>query len=166
MRKIFTFLFAALMSVGMWAEPIEVVWNSYDIPTDGSGNSFTKDGVTVTCGGIDWDNPDFYNGGTFTTDLGNFTHIYVYASDIDMSGNGWSGTTHQQTWTGNAASVSFEGGMHSISDIWFYIEPSGDETAVESIQPSAVSSQKVIRNGMLLIEKNGKIYNVMGAEVK
>ena len=70
MRKIFTFLCAALMSVGMWAEPITVTWTRADILHKGSGNSFTKDGVTVTCGGIDWNYPDFSGNGTFTTDLG------------------------------------------------------------------------------------------------
>ena len=39
-------------------------------------------------------------------------------------------------------------------------------TGIESIQPSAVSSQKVIRNGMLLIERDGKMYNAQGVEVR
>lgn len=38
--------------------------------------------------------------------------------------------------------------------------------ALESIQQSAVSNQKILRNGQLLIEKNGKVYNAQGAEVK
>jgi len=37
---------------------------------------------------------------------------------------------------------------------------------VESIQHSAFSIQKVIRNGMLFIERNGKIYNAQGQRVK
>jgi len=128
MRKLFTFLCAALMSVGMWAEPITVTWNSADIPTDGSGNSFTKDGVTITCGGIDWDYPDFSGNGTFTTDLGNFTKIEVTADMCDMSGDGWSWdeNTPNMTWTGNAASVSFGGGMYIISSIVFTIEPAAE----------------------------------------
>ena len=117
MRKIFTFLFAALMSVGMWAEPITVTWNSYDFPS--SGSSFTKDGVTVTC---DIDDSDLYGPGTFTTDLGNFTQIVVSAYDacyIDATG-GWSGNTDQMTWTGNAASVSWDGSIYGFSgDVTF-----------------------------------------------
>ena len=167
MRKIFTFLCAALMSVGMWAEPITVTWTRADILHKGSGNSFTKDGVTVTCGGIDWNYPDFSGNGTFTTDLGNFTKIEVTADLCDMSGDGWSGNDKQQTWTGNAASVSCTGDIYEISSIVFTIaEPSGGETAVDNIQIDKAQSTKLIRNGMLLIEKNGKIYNVMGAEVK
>ena len=40
------------------------------------------------------------------------------------------------------------------------------EQGVESVQSSAVSSQKVIKNGQLFIEKNGKTYNAQGAEMK
>ena len=39
-------------------------------------------------------------------------------------------------------------------------------TGVESIQPSAVSSQKVIENGVLYIIKNGAKYNAQGQVVK
>lgn len=41
-----------------------------------------------------------------------------------------------------------------------------DPQGIESVQNSAISSQKVIKNGQLLIEKNGKIYNALGAEIK
>ena len=43
-----------------------------------------------------------------------------------------------------------------------------DKQGIEEvgIQPSAVSGQKVLRDGMLLIERNGKTYNAQGAEVK
>ena len=42
----------------------------------------------------------------------------------------------------------------------------GTQTAVENVQSDKVQGTKILRDGMLLIEKNGKIYNVMGAEVK
>ena len=150
------------------AEPIVVTWNNSDI--SGSGNSFTKDGVTITCGGINWGYPDFYGPGTFTTDLGNFTKIEITADMFEMGGAGWTEDYQQQTWTGNAASVSFNGGMYIISSIVFTIEPAAASepgaTAVEDVQGNQVQATKFFRNGMLLIEKNGKIYNVMGAEVK
>ena len=47
MRKIFTFLFAALMSVGMYATTVVTITQN-DFPQ--YGNSFTKDGVTVSAG--------------------------------------------------------------------------------------------------------------------
>ena len=133
MRKIFTFLFAALMSVGMWAEPITVTWNNDDI--SGSGNSFTKDGVTLTCGmNIDWDNKKFLDGGTFTTDLGNFTEIKISADALSIGGEGWSG----RTWTGNAASVSYsgeiEGKVYGVTFV-FTIEPAGEPGESQEPQP-------------------------------
>ena len=109
MRKIFTFLFAALMSVGMYATT--VTWNNNDI-TGSWGNSFTKDGVTVNVGEfIDFDDKNFFGGGTFTTTLGNFTKIEVSCEDCGASGTGWSGNYSKKTWTGNASSVSFSGNI-------------------------------------------------------
>ncbi len=37
--------------------------------------------------------------------------------------------------------------------------------AIESIQHSAVSSQKIIRNGQLLIEQNGRTYTILGNQI-
>ena len=90
---------------GAWAT-ITVTWNASDIT--GSGNSFTKDGVTITAGYIDFNNKNFMQGGTFTTTLGNFTKIEVTAWKFtQFSGTDWSGSDTKQTWTGNASSVPF-----------------------------------------------------------
>ena len=85
------------------AGPITVTWNGADIT--GSGNSFTKDGVTITADDIEFADKNFYGPGTFTTTLGNFTKIEVTTDGWYASGTGWSGST----WTGNASSVSFSG---------------------------------------------------------
>ena len=94
------------------APPITVTWNNNDIT--GSGNSFTKDGVTITAGSIDFDEKNFEENGTFTTTLGNFTKIEVVATNgyCDVSGTGWSGDSDKRTWTGNASSVSFFGDIY------------------------------------------------------
>ena len=45
----------------------------------------------------------------------------------------------------------------------------GDEpepTAVENVQTNQVQGTKILRDGMLLIERNGKLYNATGAEIK
>ena len=85
------------------AGPTTVTWNGADIT--GSGNSFTKDGVTITADDIEFADKNFYGPGTFTTTLGNFTKIEVTTEGWYASGTGWSG----KTWTGNASSVSFSG---------------------------------------------------------
>ena len=111
MKKIFTFLFAALMSVSMYATT--VTWDNNDIT--GSGNSFTKDGVTITAGAINFNQKNFEGGGTFTTTLGNFTKIEVTTGYFGASGTGWSGSRQSGTWTGNASSVSFSGDITGMS---------------------------------------------------
>jgi alpha-L-fucosidase 2 len=91
---------------------ITVTWNNDDI-TDTGEHSFFKDGVTITAGMIDFDQKNFVNGGTFTTDpgFGNFTKIEVTTAMWDASGTGWSGGGQSGTWTGNASSVSFDGSI-------------------------------------------------------
>ena len=42
----------------------------------------------------------------------------------------------------------------------------GTPTAVENVQTNQVQAIKFFRDGQLLIEKNGKIYNVQGVEVR
>ena len=124
MRKILTFLCAALMSVGMFAET--VTWNSSDLPNDGDENPFTHGGVTLTAGDmIHWDIRKISGGGTFTTELGNFTKIEITASNFDIDGDGWAAemfNNNKWTWTGNAASVSFGGSqITGLSSIVFTI---------------------------------------------
>ena len=101
--------------------PVTVTWNNNDIT--GSGKSFTKDGVTITAGDIDFDDKNFQDGGTFTTTLGNFTKIEVTKGSCNASGKGWSG----RTWTGNDTSVPFSGNILGMGDdnfkFVFTIEP-------------------------------------------
>ena len=93
--------------------PVTVTWNNNDIT--GTGNSFTKGGVTLTAGQIDYKDKDISLDGTFTTTLGNFTKIEVTTAWFSASGTGWSSgtgiTPKTGTWTGNASSVSFSGNI-------------------------------------------------------
>ena len=106
--------------------PITVTWNNNDIT--GSGKSFTKDGVTITAGDIDFDDKDFVFGGTFTTTLGNFTKIEITTNNWNASGTGWSGSGQSGTWTGKASSVPFSGG--------FLGENMGNTKFVFTIEPT------------------------------
>lgn len=106
------------------ALPITVTWNNNDIT--GSGKSFSKGGVTITAGSIDFDEKNFEENGTFTTSLGNFTKIEVTADYIDVLGTGWSGNDTKMTWTGNASDVSFIGDINGDGNgikFVFTIEP-------------------------------------------
>ncbi len=95
-----------------------VTWYADDITSQGNDTSFSRDGVIITAGNVDFLNKSFNGGGTFTTTLGNFTKIEVSASG-NPSGTGWSGGT----WTGTASnSVAFSGTIRGISTIVFTIE--------------------------------------------
>ena len=108
MRKLFTFLFAALMSAGMFAATeVTITQNDFPYPY---GSSLTKDGVTVS-GDMDGMEGSLVMGGSFSTTLGNFTKIEVTADDVSISGTGWTGNYAKMTWTGNASSVSFSGNI-------------------------------------------------------
>ena len=102
MRKIFTFLFAALMSVGMFATT--VTWDNSTLSSiilyDGDGNSFTKDGVTLTVldgmiAGMDGNWRGYSNDASFkfSTSLGNFTRIEITGNINALGGSGWTQTS-------------------------------------------------------------------------
>ena len=114
---------------GAWAT-ITVTWNKDDIT--GSGNSFTKDGVTITAGSIDFNKKNFTGGGTFTTTLGNFTKIEVTTGNFNASATGWSGSGKSGTWTGTpASSVSFSGDIMGMSSL-----PGNTTKFVFTIEPT------------------------------
>ena len=98
------------------AEPITVTINQSDWPNH--GDSFTKDGVTVTAGEIDPDHGELMGGGSFSTTLGNFTSIVVTSGYCYASGTGWSGDGGStQTWSGTpASSVSFSGSFYGMGN--------------------------------------------------
>ena len=105
-KKFYILLLAIVASVGLSYAATEVTITKYDFPN--WGNSVTKDGVTVSAAGyIDGEVGDIVGGGSFSTTLGNFTKIEVYATEVSPLGEGWSGNSQSQTWTGNASSVSF-----------------------------------------------------------
>ena len=119
-----------LMAVsGAWAT-ITVTWNNDDLT--GSGKSFTKDGVTITAGSIDFGSKNFMGGGTFTTTLGNFTKIEVTTGSWHASGTGWSGSRQSGTWAGTpASSVSFSGDISGMG--------MGNTKFVFTIEPATVA---------------------------
>ena len=121
-KKLFSLLAILMMALTAQAATITVTWNKSDINMSGiihtsSGDSFTKDGVTVNCDAIDAFGDDVSirnlssSTGTFTTTLGNFTKIEVTAMH-NVSGTGWSGSGMNATWTGEASSsVPFKGSI-------------------------------------------------------
>ena len=87
--------------------------------------------------------------------------------------DGWTldATNKKFVWEGTpAAAVNMKKGSgyvdFGIDHIVFIVESKGKPTAVENVQTNQVQAIKFFRDGQLLIEKNGKIYNVQGVEVR
>lgn len=77
--------------------------------------------------------------------------------EVDMTG-----TINGQTCEVELGSVTDEYSFVYINTPEFVVEAQG----IESVQPSEVRAQKVIKNGQLLIKKNGQIVNVLGQPIR
>ena len=62
--------------------------------------------------------------------------------------------------------TSSTNGVLNIDKVAYLTQVGGSSTDIESVQPSAVSVQKIIRNGQLFIIRDGKTYNAQGARVQ
>ena len=172
MRKIFIFLFTALMSVGMYAETT-VTWDSNTLSSIElyGGESFTEGGVTLMSldgkidGESEWSGPSHGTAFKFSTSLGNFTRIEITGEIRGLEGSGWTETSPGVVWTGDANETTFGGYFEDVSQIVFTIEEGGT-TAVENVQTNHVQATKVIRDGQILILRGEKTFTVTGAEVK
>ena len=90
------------------------------------------------------------NNGYYIRNLGNTNAMFKYHA-------------------GNAAIKPYKatttGAVYVYAYYRKYVEPS-PATGVEDIQPSEVSYQKVLRNGQVLIIRNGETYTITGAKVQ
>ena len=163
MRKIFTFLFAALMSVGVFATT--VTWDSNTLSsiliTD--GGSFTQDGVTVTSLiGMIYGETGQWMGNSndasfkFSTSLGNFTKIEITATIHALGGSGWTQTSPGAVWTGEANETTFGEYVSSVSQIVFTIgEPA---PAPATCGPNLTWD---LTDGVLTISGTGDMYDYL-----
>ena len=55
---------------------------------------------------------------------------------------------------------------NDYSDCFAELEFAVSKEGIKNVQGNKVQGTKVFRNGMLLIERNGKTFNAIGAEVK
>ena len=163
MRKLFTFFCAALMSVGMFAQSsVQAVefsvpseWQ-YDV--DGFYTAADLPGFTATT----MEQALELQSGISTTPGG----ILIY----DFSGNQalyiWYNMFAIQLVSSDAKKISLAESVYDYGEVVYYTATAGGESAIENVQGDKVQGTKFYRDGMLLIERNGKIYNALGAEVK
>ena len=80
-------------------------------------------------------------------------------------GQTWSAGTYIQVYW-DLMNTSSTNGVLNIDKVAYLTQAGGTTTDIESVQPSAVSVQKIIRNGQLFIIRDGKIYNAQGVQVE
>ncbi len=114
------------------------------------------------------------NSGTLLTFPGKkdaIVEVYTYE---DPAISMLDGNTKTGDWSGNKATfnTSNESGtsVFEVMDGRYYrylkvTYPASSATALEQTDANA-KAVKILRNGMLLIEKNGKLYNAQGVEVE
>jgi hypothetical protein len=101
--------------------------------------------VEFTCTAND---DEKYGPGCFTADGGEYT----YSGPVG-------------TWTGSAASVVFTASLNQVRATQIVVKIAGGSTGVEEVITIDIT-EKVLRNGQLIIKKGENYYNVMGAQVQ
>lgn len=96
-----------------------------------------------------------------------FKRIVILNEYGTFSDPNWSYDSNYKKWSGSTNTVGFVGNICGISLIEFELGDPGSATAIdENSQKSKVESVKVIRDGQLLIIRDGKTYNVVGTVVR
>ena len=160
-RKIFALFFALAASIGLsWATT--VTWDNSTLSSiyKSDGESFTKDGVTVTVldGMIDgefgeWKGYD-NNAFKFSTSLGNFTRIEITGNIRELVGSGWTETSPGAVWTGDANETTFGMYFRNVTQIVFTIEEPAAPAITKTITDNGMTYD-IYDNGVVKVSGTG-----------
>ena len=174
MKKLFTFFFAALMSVGMYAAEVTVVF---------AANSNTKE-VSVELPHTFWCELEYEDGELdviiqelYALSRGGYCDYFYDGPEAEGNPAVTAGADEDSNHF-ITISEAFEG-TATVSGIYIKrtemdedpftytltISTKGSATAISKTAVEAKAVKRIV-NGQLLIEKNGKFYNALGAEVK
>ena len=108
---------------GAWAQTI-VTWTDDDLTGSAGMDSYTKDGVTITCDPRLSEGRSFNSPVTISTTLGNFTKIVItgYYSTAPISSSGFTADGNVSTWTGNTSSLRLSDAIAYATKFEFTIE--------------------------------------------
>ena len=169
-------------------EPDEPEVNGSVVFVPGDFNALTstafeieKYGITLACtsGSITADQFRFFKSQelTISSTAGTITQIeFACTADNDakygpggfaeIDGYTYSGKTG--IWTGNSESVTFSTTYNQVRATKVVVTISSnqdDETGIENTQAENNVAKKVMRDGQILIHRNGKTYTIMGQEL-
>ena len=140
-----------------------------------------KGSVTIACtkGTINEEQFRFFKSQdvTISTKAGTITKIEFTCTAADdakygpgcfaeIDGYTYSGKTG--FWTGNSESVTFNTTYNQVRATKVVVTISsnqGDETGIENTQTETNVAKKVMRDGQIIIHRNGKTYTIMGQEL-
>ncbi len=160
-RKIFALFFALAASIGLsWATT--VTWNSSTLSSINirNGESFTKDGVTVTVldGKIDrtgtWKGNSVDASFKFSTSLGNFTKIEITGEIRGLVGSGWTEASPGAVWTGDANETTFGMYFRNVTQIVFTIEEPAAPAITKTITDNGMTYD-IYDNGVVKVSGTG-----------
>ena len=169
-----TFQEPTVVSATTW-----VHWTEEDLetfPDMGNNSSHVCKGMTLNVDLGQFEKSDTYglhlvsntlNGVRFVAPTGKaIKRILIINNEDPISDSNWTIVKEDiKQWSGDATEVGFSGELKDISYIGFELE-SEEPTDVESIQDLEISVQKLLRDGLLLIQKDGKTYAITGQRIK
>lgn len=80
---------------------------------------------------------------------------------------GGRGTLYDSSYAGKSIQYARpDGGPDAPGYFWRSTDDGLNHEGIDNVQTDKVQGTKVIRDGMLLIERNGKTFNALGVEVK
>lgn len=182
MKKILLFFAIAMMAITASAKVYEVSFLLSDnfILLNGlvkygyDPQSTVVNGVKITAvngsiepegGGHGWFGTDGGNSFQISTENGEtITRIEITtASGIDLQGTGWTKTAPGAVWTGSATSVNVGKSFSAVTKLTVTVD---ETTGIKNVETtSSQKAGKFIKDGKLVIVKNGKQYNAAGQKM-
>ena len=154
MKKLFSLILMALISSQMWAAMVYAHYYT------GSNNTMGKIGINMS---PSWPTTSAPSGGSVYV-TGSSTQVRLNAEALSgYTFGGWYDETG--ALISSSAQYLWTYGSHTGSSKGAYAKftATGGGSALDETAGEA-KAVKVLRNGQLFIEKNGKIYNALGIE--
>lgn len=186
MKKVLLFFAIAMMAITASAKVYEVSFEKSENITIRRGQSKVINGVKITCldGNINpspswepsvkghmWQGECTENDFQISTENGEtITSIEITTEEeskwsmyYGIFGTGWTTITKGAAWTGSATSVNVGGEFEQVIKLTVTVD---ETTGIKNVETT--SSQKVgkfIKDGKLVIMKDGKQYNAAGQKM-
>jgi hypothetical protein len=180
MKKIFTFLFVALMSANMYATDPVKLWVNFPTANRPAATNIEVAGTFTE--GTMWmeelftgwfTNSDFFHANADDTfKFRDKDDTYMVLCKFNTENNRWEqaifkvgDVTIDSSYKGTPCKYNDELDL-SDANMYAWVSGAPEPSSIKNVTVSATKTVKVVRNGKILILKNGKTYNALGAEVK